>query len=177
MTKNKQTKIQTEKKLSKQTVSFGSPETAGQCCYFQSDWHWAVNLHSIVHDSGPVANTGSSVTAAVQNKKSAWMSGRVNDKINAWMNKKLKYLKSWSENLMQSKWQPVRSLPCIPTEAKGKIDNYDGHERKHVCILLAEVLEWESRTASWPRLARRTWHQTKYDVVFPSWISFIWMAG
>lgn len=54
----------------------GSPEKAGQCCHFQSDWHWAVSLHSTVHDSALVANTGSSVTAAVQSKiawKHEWM--------------------------------------------------------------------------------------------------------
>jgi len=52
-------------------VSKVSPEKGGQCCYFQSDWHWAVTLHSTELDSGLVANTGSSVTAAVQNN-SAW---------------------------------------------------------------------------------------------------------
>lgn len=56
--------------------AMGSPEKAGQCCHFQSDWHWAVSLHSTVHDSALVANTGSSVTAAVQSKivwKHEWM--------------------------------------------------------------------------------------------------------
>lgn len=86
--KNKKRRSRRENKKKKtfasDTISNSSPEKAGQCCYFQSDWHWAVNLHSTEHDSGPVANTGSSVTAAVQNK-SAWMSARVNDSMKAWM--------------------------------------------------------------------------------------------
>lgn len=60
----------------------GSPEKAGQCCHFQSDWHWAVSLHSTVHDSALVANTGSSVTAAVQSKiawKHEWMADLIHE--------------------------------------------------------------------------------------------------
>lgn len=60
------------------TIWQGSPEKAGQCCHFQSDWHWAVSLHSTVHDSALVANTGSSATATVQSKiawKHVWMTG------------------------------------------------------------------------------------------------------
>lgn len=64
----------------------GSPEKAGQCCHFQSDWHWAVSLHSTVHDSALVANTGSSVTAAVQSKiawKHEWMIDLIHKKSDA----------------------------------------------------------------------------------------------
>lgn len=67
-------------------VSKVSPEKGGQCCYFQSDWHWAVTLHSTELDSGLVANTGSSVTAAVQNN-SVWKAA-VNDEMSAWMKRK-----------------------------------------------------------------------------------------
>lgn len=62
----------------------GSPEKAGQCCHFQSDWHWAVSLHSTVHDSALVANTGSSVTATVQSKiawKHEWMIYLIHKKV------------------------------------------------------------------------------------------------
>lgn len=64
----------------------GSPEKAGQCCHFQSDWHWGVSLHSTVHDSALVANTGSSVTAAVQSKiawKHEWMIDLIHTKSDA----------------------------------------------------------------------------------------------
>lgn len=64
----------------------GSPEKAGQCCHFQSDWHWAVSLHSTVHDSALVANTGSSVTATVQSKiawKHEWMVDLIHEKSDA----------------------------------------------------------------------------------------------
>lgn len=64
----------------------GSPEKAGQCCHFQSDWHWAVSLHSTVHDSALVANTGSSVTATVQSKiawKHEWMIDLIHKKSDA----------------------------------------------------------------------------------------------
>lgn len=64
--------------------AMGSPEKAGQCCHFQSDWHWAVSLHSTVRDSALVANTGSSVTAAVQSKivwKHEWMVDLVHKKM------------------------------------------------------------------------------------------------
>lgn len=67
----------------------GSPEKAGQCCHFQSDWHWAVSLHSTVHDSALVANTGSSVTATVQSKiawKHVWMIDLIHKKVMSKMN-------------------------------------------------------------------------------------------
>lgn len=66
--------------------AMGSPEKAGQCCHFQSDWHWAVSLHSTGRDSALVANTGSSVTAAVQSKivwKHEWMVDLVHKKCDA----------------------------------------------------------------------------------------------
>lgn len=76
----------------------GSPEKAGQCCHFQSDWHWAVSLHSTVHDSALVANTGSSVTAAVQSKivwKHEWM---------IWFTKKVMFTVSDACHEKDVKW-------------------------------------------------------------------------
>lgn len=88
--------------------AMGSPEKAGQCCHFQSDWHWAVSLHSTVHDSALVANTGSSVTAAVQSKivwKHEWM---------IWSTKKSDAQSEWRLPLHEEdarwvdRWQTMR---------------------------------------------------------------------
>lgn len=88
--------------------AMGSPEKAGQCCHFQSDWHWAVSLHSTVHDSALVANTGSSVTAAVQSKivwKHEWM---------IWFTKKV---------IAQSEWRPAG--PRNGREVGGQMRQWD----------------------------------------------------
>lgn len=93
--------------------AMGSPEKAGQCCHFQSDWHWAVSLHSTVHDSALVANTGSSVTAAVQSKivwKHEWM---------IWSTKKSDAQSEWRLPLREEdvrwvdRWQTMRQADWL----------------------------------------------------------------